>query len=894
MKKKNILLVGLLCLSGVASAQHSNSKNVRPITVREIYDHPFWNPKLPVDERIDNLLSLMTVEEKITQMMNRSLSIDRLNIPAYNWWGEACHGLMGVSDVTVFPQAIALAATFDDNQVLKTYSMVSDEARGRFNSIPRDGEIGPYVSSIPNLTFWAPNVNLIRDPRWGRGQESFGEDPLLLSKMGVSVVVGMQGTDPNHFKTHACAKHYAVHSGPEPLRHEFNAVVSKRDLWESYLPAFKALVKEGNVQEVMCAYSAFDGKPCCSSGRLLIDILRERWGYEGIILTDCDAINDFYIPGRHETHKNAAEASVDAVLHGTDLECGRSYQSLNQALKDGLITELDIDVSLRRVLKGRFQLGLLDPDELSPYASIPGSVVDCQAHRDQALNMARSSQVLLKNNGLLPLSKELKNIAVVGPNIDDEIMMRGNYSGVPTHCTTILEGLKKAMPNANFIVEQGSGIENNYIEFSKNNQVMSNGEIGFSARYFNNQSFTGEPVKSIQVKNIDFQTEGGYGFGEGVPTSDFSAVYTAKYKADNSGELSFSVRGNNFIIKINGDSIGGFKPRPLSFTYTPGMKLTEDQRRELFSQSFRRPLTINHKVNKGEEYNIEIDYISATKGSVSNLMVNVNERKFTDFAAIKDKVKDADVIIYVGGITSSQEGEGHERATIELPEVQQSFLKAMHDTGKPVVYVNCSGSAIGFENVDSYYDALLQAWYPGQEGGEAVADILFGNYNPSGKLPVTFYKSTSQLPNFMDYEMTNRTYRYFNGVPQYAFGYGLSYTKFDFGQAKLSKNKIKAGESVKITIPVENVGGRDGAEVVQVYVKSLTNPDAPIKALKAFKRVEIKQGEKCKVTLTLTPDAFSYYNDKKDDLDVFTGDYQLLYGSSSRDQDLQALPIRVI
>ena len=894
MKKKNIMLVGLLCLSGMASAQHSNSKNVRPITVRETYDYPFWNPALPVDERVDNLLSLMTVEEKITQMMNRSLSIDRLNIPAYNWWGEACHGLMGVSDVTVFPQAIALAATFDDEQVHKTFSMVSDEARGRYNSIPRDGEIGPYVSSIPNLTFWAPNVNLIRDPRWGRGQESFGEDPHLLSKMGVNVVIGMQGTDSTHFKTHACAKHYAVHSGPEPLRHEFNAVVSKRDLWESYLPAFNALVKDGNVQDVMCAYTAFDGEPCCSSGRLLIDILRERWGYEAIILTDCDAINDFYIPGRHNTHKNAAEASVDAVLHGTDLECGRSYQSLNQALKDGKISEKDLDVSLRRVFKGRFQLGLLDPDELSPYSKIPGSVVDCQAHRYQALTMARSSQVLLKNNGILPLSKEVKNIAVVGPNIDDEIMMRGNYSGVPTHCVTILEGLIKAIPNANFIVEQGSGIENNYIEYSKNNQVMSNGEVGFSAQYFNNPSFSGEPIKTVQVEKIDFQTEGGYGFGEGVPTSDFSAKYSAKYVADNSGELSFSVRGNNFTIRVNGDSIGGFKPRPLSFTYTPGMELTEEQRRELFSQSFRRPLTINHKVEKGKSYDIEIDYVSASKGAVSNLMVNVNERKFTDFASIKDKVKDADVIIYVGGITPSQEGEGHERSTIELPQVQQDFLKSLRETGKPVVYVNCSGSAIGFENVDSYYDALLQAWYPGQEGGDAVADIIFGDYNPSGKLPVTFYKSTAQLPDFMNYDMKERTYRYFTGVPQYSFGYGLSYTDFNFGKAKLSKKKIKAGESVNITIPVENVGKRDGAEVVQVYVKSLTNPNAPIKSLKAYKRVEIKSGDKAKVTLTLTPDAFSYYNEKIDDLDVFPGEYLLLYGSSSRDTDLQSIPFSVI
>jgi len=860
----------------------------------ECNEYSFWNHNLPVEERIDDLMSQLTLEEKVSMMMNRSLAIPRLNIPAYNWWGEACHGLMGVSDVTVFPQAIALASTFDDEGQLATYTMVSDEARGRFNSISRDGDIGPYVSWIPNLTFWAPNVNLIRDPRWGRAQESYGEDPYLLSRMGVNVVLGMQGTDTEHFKTHACAKHYAVHSGPEPLRHQFNAVVSKRDLWESYLPAFKALVVEGNVQEVMCAYSAFDGEPCCSSGRLLIDILRKRWNYNGIILTDCDAINDFYSKGRHETHKDAAEASADAVLHGTDLECGKCYNSLIDAVKNGQIKESDLDISLRRVLYGRFTLGLLDPDEVSPYYNIPGSVVDCQKHRDHALKMAQESQVLLKNaNNTLPLSKNIKTIAVVGPNIDDPIMMRGNYSGTPTHCVTILQGIKNKLPNANIIAERGCEIEFDYLQIDQNQNFKTEDKLGYKAEYFGNKQFEGEPIVVTNTEKIDYQTEGGYGFGNGVPTFDFSARYTAKYTADFTGKLCFQIRGNEFEVKVNGEKVGEFHPKPLSFTFTPGMQLTEEQQHELRMQFFRRPAPVLTDVEKGRTYDIEILYTSASEGTVSQLSVDVHARKTIDFEAIKNQIKDAEAIIYVGGITPSQEGEGHERTTIELPEIQQKFLAEMRSTGKPVVYVNCSGSVIAFEGVDQNCDALLQAWYAGQEGGTAIADVLFGDYNPSAKLPITFYKSTSQLPDIKDYNMENRTYRYFKGEPQYAFGYGLSFSKFEFGKAKLSKKSIKRGESVDITIPVKNAGQMDGAEVVQVYVKSLTNADAPIKSLKAYKRVDIAKGQTATVTLTLTPDAFSYYSEEKDDLDVFAGKYQIMYGNSSRNEDLKVMPFVV-
>ena len=861
----------------------------------EKYDYPFQNPNLSVEERTENLISLLTVEEKVSMMMNRSLAIERLGIPAYNWWGEACHGLMGVADVTVFPQSIALAATFDDESQLTTYTMVSDEARGRYNSLPRDGDIGPYVSAIPNLTFWAPNVNIFRDPRWGRGQETYGEDPFLMSRMGLNVVKGMQGDDDKYYKTHACAKHYGVHSGPEPLRHEFNAVVSMRDLWETYMPAFEALVVDGNVREVMCAYSAYEGDPCCSNERLLIDILRNRWGFDGLVVSDCDAINDLYVPGRHESHEDAASASADAVLTGTDLECGKSYQSLLESIERGLIKESDLDVSLRRIISERIKLGMFDPDHMNPYSKIPGSVVDCQAHRDHALKVAQEGIVMLKNqNNVLPLSKDIKTIAVVGPNAHDSVMIRGNYSGTPTHQVTILQGIQNKLPNANIIYERGSEIENEFLQIPQLQNVKSGEEKGFVAKYYGNTGWEGEPLKTVNVETINFQTEGGYGFGDGVPTYDFTAKYTGTYTPDYTGTLCFSIRANNFVLNVNGKKIGEYAPRPLSFTFTPGMQLTEEQQKELRASFMgRRGSILSMDVKKGETYNIEIDYKSAAQGTVSNISVDMYERKLAQFDELKEKVKDADAIIYVGGITPSQEGEGHERATIELPAVQRRFLQAMHETGKPVIYVNCSGSCVGFEGIEHAYDALLQAWYPGQEGGTAVADVIFGDFNPSGKLPVTFYKSTAQLPEFTNYDMENRTYRYFKGEPMYAFGYGLSYTDFTFGDAQLSANTIKAGESVDITIPVTNAGKLDGAEVVQVYVKSLTNPDAPIKSLKGYVRKDIAAGQTENITMTLEPESFAYYSEKADGLEVFPGKYQILYGNSSRDADLKAIDFTV-
>lgn len=860
MKKIYLLLAGVLGL--VMASSCNNNK----------YEYPFQNPKLSVEKRIDNLISLLTVDEKIGMMMNRSQAVERLGIPDYNWWGEACHGLMGCSDITVFPQSIALAATFDDASQLTTFTMVSDEARARYNNPEwKDMEIGPYVSRRPNLSFWAPNINIFRDPRWGRGQETYGEDPYLMGNMGLNVVLGMQGNDDKYFKTHACAKHYGVHSGPEPLRHKFNAVVSMRDMWETYMPAFEKLVVEGNVQEVMCAYSAYEGVPCCGSDRLLVDILRNRWNYQGLVVSDCDAINDFYTPGNHGYSEGPAEADAAAVLAGTDLECGKSYQKLGESLEKGLITEADLDVSLRRILRGRFTLGMFDPDEMIPWSKIDMSVVDCQAHRDHALLTARESQVLLKNNGVLPLSKDLKKIAVVGPNIDDKEVMRGNYSGEATHYVTILDGIKAKMPNAELVVERGSERENEYLIFPKMANVKSGDKTGFKVDYYGNTKFSGAPIKSEVLETINLRTEGGYGFGEGIPANDFSARFKGQLTPDFTGTLCVAVRGNEYTVTVNGKKIGG------SDTAPQGM------------MSFRTANVMPVEVVEGKTYDIQVDYKAQGEGRMNFINVDVYQRKLAEFDDLKAKVADCDAIIYVGGISPTEEGEGHERSRIELPAVQARFLKAMRETGKPVVYVNCSGSCIAFGEVETYYDALLQAWYSGQEGGTAVADVLFGDYSPSGKLPVTFYASTDQLPDFLDYDMTERTYRYFTGEPLYAFGYGLSYVDFQFGDAKLSKNSIKAGESVSINVPLTNAGKMDAGEVVQVYVKSLSNPDAPIKALKAYKRVDVKAGQTINVKLELEPNSFAYYSEDVDGLKVFPGSYKILYGNSSRDCDLKAL-----
>ncbi len=843
--------------------------------------YPYQNTALSYAERVENLLSLLTPEEKVGLMMNKSVSVDRLGIPSYNWWSEACHGVRQ-GGYTVYPQPIGMAAAFNPQQMYEVFSTVSDEARANWN---RTNHNDPklfnvpmgvtYYPGNPELTFWCPNVNIFRDPRWGRGQETCGEDPYLNAVLGVQTVLGMQGDDDRYLKTHACAKHYAVHSGPEPLRHSYNASVSMRDLWETYLPAFKALVKKGNVREVMCAYNRYEGKPCCTSDRLLVDILRRKWGYDAIVLTDCDAINNFYNRGQHETHKGPLEASVDAVLNGTDLECGKVFMVLTEALEKGLIQESTLDYHLRKTLYGRFELGMFDPAEMLPWANLAPEVISSESNNDLATQAARESMVLLENSkGVLPLSKNLKRIAVLGPNADDVELLNGNYGGTPTkaHQHSLLEGIKNALPNTEVFYKKACELSDGYTTIH-HLQEFNDGK-GIMAEFFSNNSLSGKPAVTGYYSDLNFSTFGGWSFAQGVSKDTLSVRLSGKYKATFTGDMQYTLSTDNgYVLKVNGNVVeeskgGGGRG---GFGFGRG--------------------AANYKsfpVKAGETYDVVIEYKHGN-GNFAMLRGDICERKLIEFDDLAKEVKDVDAIIIIGGISARMEGEGGDKQDIELPAVQQRLVKAMHATGKPVIFVNCSGSAIAFGSVEGSYDALLQAWYPGQGGAKALADVLFGDFNPSGKLPVTFYRSNNDLPDFLDYSMENRTYRYFKGEPQYAFGYGLSYTTFKYGQGKLSKTSMTADGKVTLTVPVTNTGSREGAEIVQVYVKALDYPDAPIKSLKGFQKVFLNAGQTAQAVITLDGESFEYYDPSIDELSTRPGRYKILYGSSSLDKDLQSL-----
>ena len=842
--------------------------------------YAWQNPQLPRAERVESLLGMLTPEEKVGLMMNKSVSIDRLGIPSYNWWSEACHGVRQ-GGYTVYPQPIGLAAAFSEKLVYDVFSQVSDEARANWNRTDHNDPklfnvpMGvTYYPGNPELTFWCPNVNIFRDPRWGRGQETCGEDPYLNAVLGVQTVLGMQEpitlNGKTYYKTHACAKHYAVHSGPEPLRHSMNVEPTNRDLWETYLPAFKALVKKGNVREVMCAYQRFEGKPCCASDRLLIDILRNKWGYDAIVLTDCDAINNFFNRGQHETHKDPLSATVDAVLNGTDLECGKVMMNLTDGLKKGLIKESDLDDHLRKTLTGRFELGMFDPASSLEWSKIPSSTISCEKHDALATQAARESMVLLENKGILPLSKDIKTIAVVGPNADDVELLNGNYGGTPTdnHKHSLLEGIRNAVPGAKVIYQKACELNDEY-ETIHHLQDFNDGK-GALVEFYNNKELAGEPAKTAYYNELNFSTFGAWGFAEGVNRDTLSVRVSGQYMSNFTGEMKYTLTTDNgYVLKVNGEIVeenkGGGR-RGFGFG------------RRVEYKSF--------PVEAGKTYDIVIEYKHGN-GQFAMLRGDICERKLVDFTELANEVKGADAIIVIGGISARMEGEGGDKQDIELPKVQQMLVKAMHQTGKPVVFVNCSGSAIAFGSVEGQYDALLQAWYPGQGGAKALAEVLFGDYNPGGKLPVTFYRSNNDLPDFLDYSMKNRTYRYFTGVPQYAFGYGLSYTTFSVGKAKVKSQKGKAPK-VTLTVPVKNTGSREGTETVQVYVKRLNDAGAPIKALKGFQKLNLKAGETKNAIVTLDSEAFEYYDEMIDELAVKPGKYQILYGTSSRDEDLKS------
>ncbi|MCI7400432.1 MAG: glycoside hydrolase family 3 C-terminal domain-containing protein [Prevotella sp.] len=836
---------------------------------------PYQNPNLSPEERADDLISRLTIEEKTALMMDQSPAIERLGIPSFQWWNEALHGVGRNGYTTVFPITMGMAASWDDALLYRCFDAVSDEARIKNAQAKSKNEMNRYQG----LSFWTPNINIFRDPRWGRGQETYGEDPFLTSRMGVAVVNGLQGNknniDSKYMKLLACAKHYAVHSGPEWNRHSFNIEnLPERDLWETYMPAFKALVEKANVAEVMCAYQRIDGDPCCGNKRYLQRILRDDWGYQGLVVSDCGAISDFFQKGCHEVSATPSIAAGTAIIAGTDVECGSVYKNIPKALENGELTMDAINKSLKRLLTARIRLGDLDNDNLVEWTKIPHDRLCSKQHNALAYEMAQKSIVLLQNsNNILPLKKNGGKIVVMGPNANDSVMQWGNYSGYPLHTVTILEGIEKKLGGQDCVkYVDGCGHVSNTVRESRfANLTTPNGKAGMEACYWNNTKMEGTQAATAIYKNaINLNNGGNTAFAAGVELDNFSGRYKALFKAQRDEEVTFELEADDgYRIIVNGDTL-----------------------RDRFKQAHGvQKWSKTYNVKAGEKYDIQIDYIQIF--GMAHMKFDVFTNKSKSIGDILKEISDAEYVVFAGGISPRLEGEemkvdaygfkGGDRTDIQLPQCQRDLIKAISDAGKKVIFVNCSGSAIALVPETSTCQAIMQAWYPGERGGDAVADVLFGDYNPSGKLPVTFYRSVDDLPDFLDYTMKNRTYRYFTGKPLWNFGYGLSYTSFSFG-----KPSYKNG---KITVDVSNTGKLDGDEIVQVYLRHTKDNDGPIKSLRGFKRVSIKAGETKRVEIDMPKENFETWDASTNTIRVIGGEYDIMVGNSSIDADLKHIKI---
>ncbi|MFH6993410.1 xylan 1,4-beta-xylosidase [Flavobacterium sp. FlaQc-48] len=842
--------------------------------------YPYKNPALSSVERAKDLISRLTLEEKAVLMCDQSDAIPRLGIKKFNWWSEALHGYANNDNVTVFPEPIGMAASFDDQLLYRVFDAVSDEARAKYNQWIKNGNENKRFLS---LSVWTPNVNIFRDPRWGRGQETYGEDPYLTSRMGISVVKGLQGpADAKYRKLLACAKHFAVHSGPEWSRHELNLNnVDPRELYETYLPAFKALVQDADVRQVMCAYQRLDDEPCCSNTRLLQRILRDDWGFKYLVVSDCGAVTDFYTT--HKVSSDAVHAASKAVLAGTDVECvweKYPFKELPAAVAKDLIKESDIDKSLLRVLVGRFDLGEMDDDAIVPWAQIPASVLNSKEHQQLALEMAQKSMTLLQNkNSILPLNKAINKIAVLGPNADNEPMLWGNYNGTPVKTITIKDGIESKIPENKIFYDKACDLVEDKVNQSYFNQISFEGKKGMKATYWNNPNREGSSVITQQILNpVKMTTAGQHEFASGVKLEGFSAKYETEFSAQANDTLVFKTGATGvFELLVDGKSIAKYT----NWRTVPG--------------------NISFPVQAGKKYKIEILFAQSNNWQ-ANLEFDFGKEFDIDFSSLIQKLKGIDTVIFAGGLSTLLEGEempvsspgfkGGDRTDIELPAVQRKCLKELKAAGKKVIFVNCSGSAIALTPETASCDAILQAWYPGESGGQAVADVLFGDYNPAGKLPVSFYKNSDKLGDFENYSMKGRTYRYTTDV-LFPFGFGLSYSKFTIGEAKLSKADIKPNENTQLSFPVKNVSKRDGTEIVQVYVRKEKDTDGPLKTLKAFKRINLKAGEKQLVTIDLPASSFEFYDATTVGMKVTSGLYEVYYGNSSDAKDLKMIKVSV-
>ena len=837
---------------------------------------PYQNPNLSAHERAVDLCGRLTLEEKAMLMLDESPAIPRLGIKKFFWWSEALHGAANMGNVTVFPEPVAMASSFNPQLLYRCFDVASTEFRAQYNH--RLYDEGGEDMKFRSLSVWTPNVNIFRDPRWGRGQETYGEDPYLTSVMGTQVVLGLQGPeDAKYRKLWACAKHYAVHSGPEYTRHSANLTnVPVRDFWETYMPAFKTLVKDAKVREVMCAYQRLDDDPCCGSNRLLQTILRDEWGFKYLVVSDCGAVSDFYTS--HMSSSSAITASAKATLAGTDVECGYgyAYRSIPEAVHRGLISEAEVDKHVIRLLEGRFDLGEMDDPSLVEWSKIPYSAMSTKESAKISLDMARQTIVLLQNKGnVLPLTKNAGKIAVIGPNAHNEPMMWGNYNGTPNQTVTILDGIKGKQKDLLYL----PGCDLTYdkvMECHMDTECSFDGKKGVKGSFWDNTEMEGDPiVTEYYAQPLAVTTSGMHVFATGVPIEDFSAKYETTFTPKKAGEYVINVEGTgDFEMYVNGT--------------------------KKFSHHIWRatPTRTVLQAEEGQQFQIEVRF-KTVKTWGASMKINIAKELPIDYQQAIKQLKGIDKVIFVGGISPALEGEempvniegfkGGDRTNIELPKVQRNFLKALKEAGKTVIFVNCSGSAIALEPETENCDAIVQAWYAGQEGGTAIADVLFGDVNPSGKLPVTFYKRTNQLPKYEDYSMKGRTYRYFND-PLFAFGYGLSYTTFktEGGQWKDNGNG-----TYQLTVNLTNTGARDGAEVVQVYLRDLSDAEGPLKSLRAFQRVEVKAGKTVPVTLTFDQKSFEFFDPQTNTVHYKPGNYELFYGNSSLDKDLKKLSITI-
>jgi beta-glucosidase len=836
--------------------------------------HKFLDHKLSMEERVDDLVSKMTLEEKISQMVYNSPAIERLGIPEYNWWNEALHGVARNGIATVFPQAIGLAATWDADLMFRTATVISDEARAKYNLAVGKNKRGIYQG----ITLWSPNINIFRDPRWGRGMETYGEDPFLTGEMGAQFVKGLQGNDTKYLKTIATPKHFVAHSGPETERHTFNAIVSDYDLRETYLPHFKKCIVDAKAYSIMCAYNRFRGDACCGSDPLIKQILRDEWKFQGLMVSDCWAVPDIY--NFHKIVDTPEKAASMAVKAGTDLECGNSYPTLNKALKLGLINERELDVSVKRIFTARFKLGMFDPPEMVPFTNL--KKYDTNENKEVALEAARKSIVLLKNtNNLLPLKKDIKTIAVIGPNANDVEVLLGNYNGFPSSPVTPYQGIKNKLKDSEVIYELGCELAENMPAFevvdAKNLFTsVDKKQTGLTGEYFSNNKFEGKPAFTRIDNKVDFA------WWDGAPDPTFDA--------DN-----FGVRWSGVLVpeKSGQYYLGGY-----GFN---GFRIyLEDSLFVSFDGEFD-PVKTYKAINleAGKAYKIKIEFYKKLRYSFMQLIWNAPDK--TRLQRAIDAAKKSDVVVLCMGLSPRLEGEemkveiegfkGGDRLTLDLPKVQSELIKKIHAVGKPIVLVLLNGSAVSINWEEKNIPAIVEAWYGGQAAGSAIADVIFGDYNPAGRLPITFYKSVNQLPDFRSYNMAGRTYRYMKQKPLFQFGYGLSYSTFHYSNLKANKKQITADQTAIVSVTVKNTSKVKGEEVVQLYIK----PSKDIflnRSLKDFQRVLLNPGETKKVEFTISPDILSHWSEENKYV-VAHESYTISVGSSSAEKDLLTTQIKV-